>query len=319
MPGSRPLRVALVVLVVAVALAGTPGALGARSYGLDSPSAVDVPRTVVSGDGMALNLNKIARVSRGEPFVLRTRAPDDAVYRVELLNRHGMVYDISNRTLRGDDTTTFETDYLQPGSYIAVLYDHGVSQAALPVVVEGYDVAVDAPEATEAATDVTVSATTTRVSDAPAADRVELLVVDSVSKEVVVQRVMNATNDAGAYSTTVRLVDPGPYRLYVNVRGQRLAEGYQEVLGFSDPLTLSVTASSSPTTEDTSDAASTGSGTATRTRAEPPATTVPEGVITRTATAGPPTTITDSPTTALSVVFALLLAAGLGLLYWVRV
>jgi hypothetical protein len=130
---------------------------------------------------------------------------------------------------------------------------------------------------------------------------------------------MNATNDAGAYSTTVRLADPGPYRLYVNVRGQRFAEGYREVLGFSDPLTLSVTASSSPTAEDTSDAASTGSGTATRTRAEPPATTVPEGVITRNTTADPPTTVADSPTTALSVVFALLLAAGLGLLYWIRV
>ena len=316
---SRLARVAVVVCVLALALPAAPGALAADSYGIDSPSAEDVPRTVVSGGDGAITLNKVARVDHGERFVLRTVAPGDATYRVELRNVHGMVVDVSNRTLRGEDDTSFGTDYLQPGSYVAVLYDDGESKAALPVVVEGYDVTVDAPESVEAETDATVSATLIRSAAGPRLGGVELVVVASASGEVVVQRGMNGTTERGRFATTVRLSDPGTYRLAANVRGERSVRGYREVLGFSEPRSLSVVAPASPTDGGTDDATAAAEGAATSgTESSPAPTTVPEGVITRNATVGSATPLADSPTTVLSVFFALLLAGGLGLLVRAR-
>jgi hypothetical protein len=308
--------VALVVLVVAVALAGTPGVLGARAYGLDSPSAVDVPDQTVHGAGEFLTVREIARVQRGEPFEVQATAPDGAVYEVELVDMYGTVVDVSERTLRGDDSTAFETDGLPAGSYVAVLTHQGTAKAVLPVVIAGYEVSAAVTDTAEAGTEVTVSADVTAVPDAPDGERVEVIVVDRSTSEMVVQETMTA--DREGYSATIQLEKPGEYGLCVNVRGERSVRGFDELLGFGDAHTLSVTAPASPTAES-APAAAAATGTATPAGSATASTTVPEGVITRNATAGPPTTVTDSPTTALSVVFALLLAAGLGLLYWVRV
>lgn len=316
MSRARLARVGLVALVVAVALAGTPGALGARSYGLDSPSAVDVPDQTVRGAGEFLTVREIARVQRGDTFEVRATAPDGAAYEVELVDMHGTVVDVSERTLRGDDSTTFETDGIPAGSYVAVLTHQGTAKAVLPVVIAGYGVSAAVTDTVEAGTEVTVSADVTAAPNAPDRERVEVIVVDRSTKEMVLQETMTADRDG--YAATIQLEEPGEYGLCVNVRGERSVRGFDELLGFSDAHTLSVTAPASPTAES-APAAAAATGTATAAGTATASTTVPEGVITRNATAGPSTTVTDSPTTALSVVFALLLAAGLGLLYWVRV
>jgi hypothetical protein len=308
--------VALVVLVVVVALAGIPGALGARAYGLDSPNAVDVPDQTVRGAGEFLTVREIARVQRGDTFEVQATAPDDAAYEVELVNMYGTVVDVSERTLRGDESTTFETDGIPAGSYVAVLRHQGTPKAVLPVVVAGYEVSTAVTDTAEAGTEVTVSADVTAAQNAPNRERVEVIVVDRSTKEMVVRKTMTA--DREGYSATIQLEEPGEYGLCVNVRGERSVRGFDELLGFGDAHTLSVTAPASPTAESAPAAAAT-TGTATPAGAATASTTVPEGVITRNATASPPTTGADSPTTALSVVFALLLAAGLGLLYWIRV
>ena len=311
-------RAAIVVCIVAVTLAAVPGALGAGGYGLDSPSTVDVPDGVVSGEGELFTVREIARVPHGEPFRLRTAAPAGAAYGVELRDMNGGVVEVSNRTLRGNDSISFATGDIRPGSYVAVLSDHGGPQAVLPVVIEGYAVSVDAPETAEAGADLTVSATLVADPAAPDVGEVELAIVDRASGEVAVQRA--ATADRGGYSATVRLDDPGEYDVFVNVRGARSTKGHKEVLGFSDARTLSVTAPSSPPGDgaaatDADDAgAATPSGTATPSAS----TTVPEGVITRNATVGPSTPGEDPSTAVLSMAFTLFLAAGLGLLLWTR-
>lgn len=311
---SRLTRALVVVCVVALLLPTVPGVLAAGPYGLDSPNAVDVPNQVVRGAGEFLTVREIARVPRGEPFVVEATAPAGAAYGVELRNMHGMTVDVSNRTLRGNDSTAFETGYLRPGSYVAVLYDRGEARAALPVVIEGYGVATEVPDSAEAGTDVTVVANLTAASGAPTLERVEVVVVDRSTKEAVVQRTMTADGDG--YAATIRLDEPGEYGLGVNVRGERSVEGYDEILGFGDAHTLSVTAPESSTTGSAATGAT--EATTTRTTSATASTTVPEGVITRNPTDGPSTPVEDSPATLLSVVFTLLLAAGLGLILWSR-
>lgn len=314
---SRLSRALVVLCVVAMVLPVVPGVLAAGPYGLDSPSAVDVPNQVVRGAGEFLTVREIARVDHGDPFRVEATAPAGASYGVELVDMHGMTVDISNRTLRGNDSTAFETDYLRPGSYVAVLYDRGDARAALPVVVEGYGVTAEAPDAAEAGTDVTVSANLTESPGAPSKERVEVIVVDRSTNQMVVQRTMAADGDG--YSTTIRLDEPGEYGLCVNVRGERTVEGYEEILGFSNAHTLSVTAPASPTTESSASVAVAENETATPNPSASPtaSTTVPEGVITRTGAAGSSTPVPGS-SNVVSVVFGLLLAVGLGFLLWAR-
>ena len=316
---SRLLHAVLVFCVATVALATIPGALASGPYGLDSPSAVDVPGQTVMGAGEFLTVREVARVTEGDPFVVRATAPADAEYGVELRNVHGMVVDISNRTLRGNDSTAFPTNHLRPGSYVAVLYDRGEVRAVLPVVVEGYGVSAAAPDAVEAGTNVTVSANLTATASAPETERVEVLVVDRSNGDAVVRR--NMTADGEGYATSVRLEEPGEYRLGVNVRGETTVREFDELLGFSDAQTLSVTAPESPTAESATDAAAgtgseatTPSGTGTPT-ASP---TAPEEVITRNPTDGSPTSSDGPPTSVASVLFGLLLAVGIALIYVLR-
>ena len=316
---SRHTGAVLAVCVVAVVLAATSGATAAGAYGIDSPSAVDVPDQTVMGAGEFLTVREIARVERGEPFVVDTTAPADATYEVELRGMYGQVVAVSDRALRGEDSATFETASLRPGSYVAVLVDQGTPRRVLPVVVEGYEVTAAVTDTAEAGAEVSVSADLTPVGDPPDRERVEVVVVDRSSGEVVVQEAMTA--DRGGHSATLRLADPGAYGLYVNVRGERTVRGYNEILGFSDAHELTVTepveAAAVEPTGTPGSAAVTATATAPATTSPP--TTVPEGVITRNPTDGGSTPGESQSSSLLSVVFALLLALGLGLLYWARV
>lgn len=314
---SRLLHAVLVVCVVTTVLASTPGALAAGPYGLDSPSTVDVPDQTVMGDGEFLTVRDIARVEKGEGFVVQTTAPESATYWVELRNMHGIVVD-SSASLRGSDSTTFTTDHLRPGSYVAVLRDRGTVRAVLPVVIEGYDVSVEAPGSAEAESDVTVSAELTAAPTAPDMERVELIVVDESNGKVVVQQPMTA--DGSGYTTTFRLDDPGEYTLGVNVRGASTVRGFDELLGFSDAHAVSLTEPESPSDESAAAAATPESGTATPSASATPtaSTTVPDGVITRNPTDDPTSESNDPATVVLSLLFGLLLLIGFGLLYVLR-
>ncbi|MEF8842732.1 MAG: hypothetical protein V5A62_14100 [Haloarculaceae archaeon] len=315
---SRRTRALVVVCVVALLLPTVPGVLAAGPYGLDSPSAVDVPDRTMSIGYEEFDVRGIARVSQGEDLLVRTTAPPNTHHRVELYSSLRMGIAISDRTLRGNGSVSFETGYLTPGSYVAALFEGTEIRAVLPVVVEGYTVSVDAPDTVEAGTDATITATLTKAPASPDRSRVELVVVDRATGEVAMQRVMTA--DASGYSATISPDEPGEYDVYVNVRGQKSVRDQRVLLGFSDPRTLSVTAPSSPIDEGAESGATTADegGTATTTGTTGPSTTVPEGVITRTPADGPSSPVDDSPDTLLSVVFTMLLAAGLGLILWSR-
>lgn len=312
---SRHTGAVLAVCVVAVVLAATSGATAAGAYGIDSPSAVDVPDQTVMGAGEFLTVREIARVERGEPFVVDTTAPADATYEVELRGMYGQVVAVSDRALRGEDSATFETASLPPGSYVAVLVDQGTPRRVLPVVVEGYGVTAAVTDTAEAGAEVTVSADLTPVGDPPDRERVEVVVVDRSSGEMVMQKAM--TPDRGGHSATIELADPGEYGLCVNVRGERAVRGYNEILGFSDAHGLTVTEPVEAAAVEPTDTPGTATATAPATTSPP--TTVPEGVITRNPTDDGSTPGESQPSSLLSVVFALLLALGLGLLYWARV
>lgn len=313
---SRSSRALVVAGVVVLVVCASSLAVAAVPFGLDSPSEVDVSDQVIRIGYEHYSFDGIARVERGEQLDIRTTAPASASYWVDLYDSDRRPVAFSDRSLRGNDSTSFETGYLTPGSYIAVLVHEDEIRAVLPVVVEGYAVSVQGvPETVEAGSELTVTATLSKDSKSPEKTTVELAVLDSETDGIVTRRAM--TGDGDTYSGTVRLDRPGEYEVYVNVRGEKDVRGHAVLLGFSDPQSFSVTGT--PSFEGTSDggtAEPTATDTAPPATAEPTPTGAPDGVITRNATPGTSSPSDRPPVGPLSLVFALFLVVGL--VYWFR-
>lgn len=308
----------LVAAVVFSLLCAVPVAVATVPYGLASPSEVGVSDRGIVVGYEHFGFDGVARLERGEELVVRATAPRSAIYGVDLYDSDRSPVALSDR-LRGNDSTSFETDSLTPGSYAAVLVDEQEVKAVLPVVVEGYAVSAEVPETVGTGTELTVTAALERDPASPEATRVELVVTERESGYILTRREM--ARDGTAYAATVRLAEPGEYDLYVNVRGGKSVRGREAVLGFSDPHTVSVTGTPSTTGLEVPDDADAGTDTATPSGAAEPspptATTAPGNVITVNATPG--TAAADGarsfgPTLSLLLVLFL----GVGVLYWFR-
>ena len=304
--------VALAVLV----LCSTSLSVAAVPYALDSPSEVDVPDQVIWIGYEFYEFDGIARVDHGAELEIQATAPGSDPYGIDLYNSDRKPVAFSDGSLRGNDSASFDTEHLTPGSYIAALVLDREIRAVLPVVVEGYDVSVEGPPDTvETGEDLTVSASLSKDPDSPELTRVELAIVDRESEDIVVQRTM--ATDGSAYSATVQLDDPGEYEAYVNVRGQKDVRGRAVLLGFSDPQRFSVVGSPSFSGTDDGTTEPDTAGTASpEPTAQPASTDAPDGVITRNATPGASPSGQQRPVDALSMLFALLLVVGL--VYWFR-
>lgn len=314
---SRSSRALVVTGVVVLVVCASSLAVAAVPFGLDSPSEVDVSDQVIQIGYEHYSFDGIARVERGEDLAIQGTAPASASYWVDLYDSDRRPVAFSDRSLQGNDSTSFDTDYLTPGSYIAVLVHEDEIRAVLPVVVEGYAVSVeDVPDTAEAGAELTVTATLSKDPKSPEKTAVELAVLDSESDRIVTRRAM--TGDGDTYSGTVRLDRPGEYEVYVNVRGEKDVRGHAVLLGFSDPRSLSVTGTppSTETAGDDGTAEPTATDTAPPATAEPTPTGAPDGVITRNATLGTSSPSDRRPVGPLSLVFALFLIVGL--VYWFR-
>jgi cell division septation protein DedD len=242
---SRP-TVAVCLAIVAVLAAGvTPLPVGAATYELSSPDAVDTPDRTVTVSGTEFEVSETARVSKGDPIRLDTTGPSGTSYSVELRDSDRGYKDDAEAT--GNDRVTFSTSSLAPGTYFAVVFAEGSVQTLYPIVVKKYDVSsVDVPSTADAGASFDVSAQVTQETSGPSLDAVEVVVTDG-SEDVVAQEELSA-DGSDEYAGTVSVPDEGDYDVYVFARGEDELDGERVLLGLSDPTTLEVEAA-----DDTSD------------------------------------------------------------------
>ncbi|WP_161569994.1 hypothetical protein [Salinigranum halophilum] len=343
-------RVAVCLVIVSVLAAGVvPLTVGAATYELSSPSAVDTPDRTVSVGGAEFEVSESARVSQGQTLELDTTGPSGVSYAVELRNSDREFVDDAEAT--GNDRVTFSTSSLTPGTYFAVVFADGNVQALLPVVVKKYDVSSTIPSTAEAGTSFDVSAQLTQETSGPSVDAVEVAVAETSSEDIVVLEELSA-DGSNEYSGTISVPDEGEYNTYIFVRGADELDGERVFLGLSDSTSLEVdpsdetnggsggvggaggadssdestetptvtpTATPTPTETPTATPTPTETPTETPTSTETPTPTSDDSsgdsaASTAEATAEPteePTTETSAPLGAVPLLLALLLVAGL--------
>jgi hypothetical protein len=252
---SRP-TVAVCLAVVAVLAAGvTPLPVGAATYELSSPDAVDTPDRTVTVSGTDFEVSETARVSKGDPIRLDTTGPSGTSYSVELRDSDRIYRDDAEAT--GNDRVTFSTSSLAPGTYFAVVFAEGSVQTLYPIVVKKYDVSsVDVPSTADAGASFDVSAQVTQETSGPPLDAVEVAITDG-SEDVVVQEELSA-DGSDEYAGTVSVPDEGDYDVYVFARGEDELDGERVFLGLSNPTSLEVEAAN--TEEPADDDESGGNG-----------------------------------------------------------
>ena len=221
-----------VPILAALLLVGTAGAGALKyqpsGYFLSSPGEVEIPARNLTVDGEEYTVRAFGRVDPGDTVRVDVEAPENAEYSVYLYDREFRIE--RTDSMDGPGRATFSTDGLSPGSYLAAVYEGGVVDV-YPVVVRGYDVAVEAPESA----DGEFTATVTVADGALARDPPQVQVVlgdDDRSVRVDADRVSD-----GEYRATLPTdrFEPGTYALYGVVRGENeTAGGDRVILGVSD-------------------------------------------------------------------------------------
>lgn len=283
----RPLGVCVVVLVAAATVGAVLTASAASDYSLSASPAVDVPERTVEFEGDSYTVSAIARVPSGTDLAVTATAPSGTDYTVHLYNSDRQIVDSTRAT--GEATVTFETGYLDPGSYTVVLERDGVFETVHPVVVPAYDATVETPSAVTAGDHVDVSTTVSQVESGTEVETIEIVVANAETST----RVDVGDTAPGTYDVSVATADlpTGDYLVYADVRGPDTVDGRHELIGLSDSHALAIepestptpTATATPSTGDGTDGGSTDGGDAGGTGGDSEATP-------------PPTTVAPTPT-----------------------
>lgn len=227
------------VLVVACVLGGlltVGGVAGVQGYDLSVAGSVDTPDRTIPVDGHQFTVTEVASVAPNGTLAVDVAAPDDGEY--ELL-----LYDSDRRIVTSVDAHAngsheIQTDGLEPGSYLLVLRDDEV-RAVHPVVVDGYAVDVDAPDAAQTGTSTRVVVSVDGVQSSGEPHRVTVVASNG---EETVSAVAEREAD-GRYVAALDLADvpPGEYAVLASVHGEEEVHGRQEPLGLSEERALEVT------------------------------------------------------------------------------
>ena len=169
---TRLLLLAAVVLCV-VSLGSAAIAASAGPYSVTSTGSIDVPDRTITLDGQEFEIRSVGHVTPGEPIEAITKAPENESYVLYLYDNQ------VNRTeftrINGDGSASFPSDNLDPGTYVLALRADREYQVIHPVVVSGYDVAVDTSGEIVPGETFTVEITLSERPNAPAIDSVTVV------------------------------------------------------------------------------------------------------------------------------------------------
>jgi hypothetical protein len=272
------------VLAVAVFGAALTPATATSHFEITSEDSQPVPERSVEFRNATYQLDSFVVADPGDEINVSVSGPDEA-YRVYIYNSDEQLVD--SRATVGNDTFTFDLAEYEPGSYSVTVYQSGDYEALKPLVVQGYDVSVDAPEqiTTDEGVSVRVSVERNGTDSGPEAVRA---VVSSSEDELAV----NATGADGSYTAAVEAgaLDSGNYTVYGVVQGETQVFDRNEVSGVSDRVSLSVrNATGTPAGEATATTALTAeptpTPTASATRPNAGATATPTETVTAEAAA----------------------------------
>ena len=281
---------------------GLVGLAAATSgYELLSDQSIETPEETVEVDDIEFVIDSLVVVSHGESIEVQTTTPsedDRPRVNLERVTEDGNPDRIKTTLIRGSEDVEFTTDDLDPGTYVITMSDGGY-QDILPVVIAGYDVAVDHPTTADRKSfDLTIETSSITTTD-------ELTTAEVVlwSEGENYTQTVDVNSDE-TVTTTINTADipAGEYQIYTAVRSDEVVYGgQQEILVVSEPTTITVDADTGDTETDTptETPTETEAPTETDTPTETPTETEdPTETDTPTETTAPPTTVTETETDA---------------------
>ncbi|MDB9235644.1 PGF-pre-PGF domain-containing protein [Halorubrum ezzemoulense] len=233
----------LLILAVLGVFAGVVAADGSYEITVEN-GEIDVPEREVSVAGQDITVTSVAPIEQGEALDISTSTTQDSPYDVILYNSD-MNFEAFEPGLSGDESITFQTGGLAPGTY-GVVIDTGEVETVQPVVIEAYQMSLSAPSevnrSENASADISLDETN------PEPEVVEVVLANNtVNKRVSAERTAE-----GEYTAAIPTeYEPGEYRLYAAARNETGGSGLTdaEILSLSDEYTLTITESERETDE----------------------------------------------------------------------
>lgn len=230
---SRPASIGVLAIVCVVASAAV---LAQSGYAITSPDSSPVPERSFGLQGENHTVDSRISVTPGTEISVDVAAPDE-VYRVYLYNGDQQIVD--RQRGEGDGSYTFDLTGYEPGSYAITTHSRETDQheAVMPVLVEGYDVAVEGPSSVrdEESFDVTITVSDGAASDAPPS-------VSAVLASDDEEYTVAADGGDGEYTASVAASDleASEYTVYGVVQGPDEAFDQDELLGLAEGGTVTV-------------------------------------------------------------------------------
>jgi len=244
------LRTVILLSLVAALLLAAGSAVASSGYTVESTTSIDTPSRTVTVQGNEYTVSSLGYRDVGDTIPVEVSRPGDGMFTVYLYNGDGSIMDSvdgsENGTYTLDDTTSLER-----GTYVLVLEADGSRQTIQPVVMSGYDFAVDAPE--EASENERVTVTIELTGDTERPNYVDIAVMNDSTHRYVTTKVGDRT-----YSVTFDDLAADEYEIYAAARSDEEVNGRDEVTGVSSVETLTITSSGETTTEPTTTESSSG-------------------------------------------------------------
>lgn len=309
----------ILLVAIGVGIAGA-GVAASGDHALAMDSSIEIQPQTVTIEGSTYTFSSIGTTSSDSTFDVSATVPDGTSYSIHLRDSNRNIATTGSR-MEGSGEETFDARNLDPGTYMILISADGSYEAAMPLVVKGYDTTLSTPNSIEPGEEVTLQVTTTQTDDdAEPITEVGLVVAhDGEERTITMSQVGDKT-----YEATVTFEEEGEHAIYAGVRGESEINGEKQFVGLSDKSTINVETdentdgggsndggSDGGTGDDGSDDGGSGSdagdstetptetetSTATQTATEEPTTTEDTATVTPTETATTPSTEqTDSST-----------------------
>ncbi|MDJ1434295.1 hypothetical protein [Halostagnicola sp. A-GB9-2] len=165
----------LIGIVLCALLCGVTLSSADKDPGISTTSVTETPTQYVTIEDTEYRISSLTEIKRGQSLSANVMVNDGAGFDVFLLNTDEMSEATEPGT--GSSEVVFDTETLEPGSYMLGLYiDQGYVDFQ-PVVISGYDISVESPTTIEADEDsimIKTTVTETELEESP--DNVEVAV-----------------------------------------------------------------------------------------------------------------------------------------------
>lgn len=226
-------RLIAVSLFVVVLVLGV-GVAAQSSVSISIEGSFETPSDTVTVDGEEFNVTQVTKLRPDDVMTVVTSAPGGKRYQVNVYTLTEDIQDSIRET--GPARMDFRTEYLDPGSYLVAAVDRNEFLDVKPITVVGYETDVDLPSTVDEDTPFEATVQLEEIDNTKSVGRVEIVVWNDDGRE----RIEADQLEDHTYEATVDGLANETYDVYAVVVAEEQIEGEDDVIGLSDPQTLTV-------------------------------------------------------------------------------